>query len=300
MADFAIEKTKGDFLIVAAKRSLRPKNFGKKVDCPFDVGNESITPPTRLALPSENWRVRAFENAFPFLQRKGKFRLAKGSEWDSPAWGDHEVIVETNVHGEQFENFSSDQLRLCLAAYERREGELYSHKGVKYAFLFKNHGKAAGASIPHEHSQIISLPFVPPVIAAEEKASAKKCLHCELLRKERKNALFENDYFAAVRPSYARFPFEFWIVSKEHQNRFSDFDEAESDELMQALQESAKRCLKVSQDYNFFFHAAPPGGKLHFHVEVVPRTNVWAGAELGAGIIINSRAAKQAIEQLKA
>lgn len=300
MPEFVVEKTKGDVIIVAGKRASRPHIFGKKVDlCPFDAGSEKHTPPTTFALPAENdWRVRCFENGFPFLQRKGKFAaLTKNNP--TPAFGDHEVIVESDRHEEEFQDFSTDQVRLCFSAYEHREKEFYARKGTKYVLLFKNHGKAAGASIDHEHSQIISLPFVPPVVAAEEKACRKKCVFCELLKKEKENELFENDYFVAVRPSFARFPYEFWLVSKKHVGGFRDFDEAMADEFCVALKKCAKTALKVSESYNFLYHAAPPKGKLHFHVEVVPRTNNWAGAELGGGIIVNSKEASQAIEELR-
>ena len=300
MPFFLKEKTKGDLIIVAGKRSGRPHVFGKKVSwCPFDKKNEKHTPPTTFALPTEkNWRVRCFENGFPFLQRKGKFLPVTKS--NSPAaFGDHEVIVESDKHEDAFQEFSFDQLRLCFSAYRQREKALYAREGVKYVLLFKNHGKAAGASIDHEHSQIFSLPFVPPVVAAEEKSCGKKCVLCELLKKEGGNVVFENDYFVAVRPSYARFPYEFWLVSKKHIGGFRDFDEAMADEFCRALQQCAKTALKVCESYNFLYHSAPPKGKLHFHVEVVPRTNNWAGAELGGGIIINSKQASQAVEELK-
>jgi len=53
MPFFARDESKNALVIVASKRSKRPRVFGKKKICPFDFGNEKLTPPTRLALPDE-------------------------------------------------------------------------------------------------------------------------------------------------------------------------------------------------------------------------------------------------------
>ena len=41
-------------------------------------------------------------------------------------------------------------------------------------------------------------------------------------------------------------------------------------------------------DYNFFIHTAPvkDGSKkyYHWHIEILPKTSIWAGLELGTGI----------------
>jgi len=40
-------------------------------------------------------------------------------------------------------------------------------------------------------------------------------------------------------------------------------------------------------DYNFFIHTAPAKAKdvkhYHWHMEILPRTNIWGGLELGSG-----------------
>ena len=42
-----------------------------------------------------------------------------------------------------------------------------AHADAAYTALFKNHGPDAGASIPHVHSQLMPLSFVPPRIERE-------------------------------------------------------------------------------------------------------------------------------------
>ncbi len=70
-------------------------------------------------------------------------------------------------------------------------------------------------------------------------------------------------------------------------------------EFMKLLQKCIRAIYGVSKDYNVVYHAPPEGTGLHFHVEIYPRPNVWAGVELGTGIIINTKTEKEALATLK-
>src|SRR3989338_5779501 len=141
---FVKDKTKNLVVVQTSSRSKRPHLPSV---CPFCPGNESLTPPSTLCLPSAAWKVRCFPNAFPVVA------------------GAPEVIVETNVHGALFENFSREQLRWVFEAYQNRYRAL-SKKGG-YVFLFKNFGPKSGASIPHEHAQVVRFPFVQDMLLTE-------------------------------------------------------------------------------------------------------------------------------------
>ncbi len=306
MPEYVLEPTKQEIVVVAAKRAKRPTVFGKGVAaCPFCPGSEHTTPPTTFALPAKGkWQVRCFRNGFPILDAKAKFVTpSMWFSWKSPAFGEHEVIVETSQHGTLFQNLDDKQLSLIFQAYKQRFKQLSTRKGVECVFLFKNHGKAGGASIEHEHAQITALPFVPPVILREMafsslyKKEKGKCYFCEIKKLEG-GVLFENKHFVALRPSFARFPFEFWLVPKRHVEDFTQFSAQEEKEFMSSLSQSISKVFNVSQDYNVIFHNSPKGGGLHFHCEIIPRTNVWAGLELGTGVIVVSRSQKQAAEEL--
>ncbi len=304
--EYRLEATKKQLVIVANERSSRPLVFGKtKVTCPFDKGVEKVTPPTKLALPNErHWKTRVFDNAFAFLKRRGKFKPMKSGAlyWTSPAFGEHEVIVESDRHGALYHELGEEQLALVLQTYQKRFRVLAGQKGVECAYLFKNHGLKAGASIDHEHSQIVTMPFVPPVIQAEIDANRKagECLHCALLKRERKNVLGTQGSFTAVCPSYGRFPFETWVVPNEHVRTFNDFSAQDNRDFMRLLREVVARVYGVSHDYNIVFHNAPKTGDLHFHAEVCPRASVWAGFELGTGILVNPKTTEEALTALRA
>lgn len=305
--EFREDPSKGGIVIVANERAKRPEIFGTAL-CPFCKGAESTTPPATLALPSEaDWKVRSFRNLFAVLKPEGKYEAKTESDefWRSRAFGDHEVLVETDVHGKLFQEFSQEELALVFKMYKSRMIALSAAEGVRYAFLFKNHGRLAGASIEHEHAQMIALPFIPPAVQnevdsfEEHKDKHCSCLYCDLLRREKENYLFESENFAAMCPSFSRFPFEIWIMPKDHRNSMAEFNDSFGLEFVKLLQDCVKALYKVSKDYNVVFHNAPDGTDLHFHAEIYPRSNVWAGIELGAGLIVNIKTEKEAIAALK-
>lgn len=304
--EFRKDPIKGAMVIVANERALRP--LDPSVSCPFCKGAEKVTPPTKLALPTEkNWTVRCFDNAFAIVKPRGVFRPEKKGDvfYTSPAYGEHEVIVETPDHHQLFTDIKDpSHLAMVFRAYKQRYETLCKKKGTKYVHLFKNHGRLGGASLEHEHSQIISLPFVPALIQTEidnereYKKKTGKCIICELLEKEKENIILQNESFAVLCPSFARFPFETWIISLEHKKSIAQFSEFQGGQFMQALRTIVEAVFRVSRDYNIAYHNGIEGEDSHFHAEIYPRPNVWAGLELGTGIIVNTKTEKEAITAL--
>ncbi|HHH47153.1 MAG TPA: DUF4931 domain-containing protein, partial [Thiotrichales bacterium] len=154
-------------VLVATARSMRPRkaeepaprDTRRRVDtCPFCPGNEHMTPPTILALPDEaHWEVRIVENLYPVLgDDRETNTLVLGLQQAIDGYGRHEVIIDHNIHGIALHEMSVDHITLMLEAYRTRMAQLYeADDRLKYVLVFKNFGPAAGASIPHTHSQII-------------------------------------------------------------------------------------------------------------------------------------------------
>ncbi len=286
-------------IIAAPQRSKRP-HAHSHIGCPFDPLNEQMTPPATMEVatfenPKTNWRVRVFENKFPALTLREKFEKNKNI---TGAYGSQEVIVETSIHEEQFENFTDGQLSLVFDTYVNRFKHMSALLKVEYVFLGKNHGKEAGASIAHEHSQIFALPFVPDVVKSE--FAPKQCAFCKLLKKNtKKSIVFQNAKFAVVRPDVARFQLECWIIPKKHVAGFTDFSSATGLTFMKTLRETIRRVKKHTENYNVAFHPSAKNVDGHFHVEVYPLTEHLAMLELGANVFINSMDAKTALKKLK-
>ncbi len=306
--EFRQDYVQGSIVIMASKRAKRihlTKKKGKKL-CPFDKGNEHMTPPTIFALPNEkDWRVRVCENAFPAERPGGEFEKKKRFFWRSYAYGEHELIIETERHGQLFQNFSEEHLLEVFEAYLNRFRELQKKRKIEYVYLFKNHGPTAGASIDHEHSQIMAMPFIPQLVRKElanlriYRRHFDKCIFCDLIKKEEDNIIIENSSFVALVPSFGRFPYETWIIPKEHVRNFVEFTESMKLDYMLILRETLQRLSKVSSDYNIAHHAAPKMYDFHFHSEIYPRTTKLAGLELGAQVYINTKDEKEAVEELR-
>ena len=306
--EFRKDPTKDLRVIIANERGKRPTVFGQaKIGCPFDKGAEPTTPPTKYAHPSEKaWNVRCFDNSYALLKTDKPYEELTFARSSSYAHGEHEVIVETSEHDKLFHEFSEDELMGVFFAYAGRFVELEGEKGAKYVLLFKNHRRNAGASIEHEHSQIVSFPFVPEVQEREMKSyqnhfdQTGNCLYCDLITKEKGNILLENDSFTAICPSFSRFAFEVWILPRKHTKSIAEFTEKEATAYMGLLQECLRRVFHVLKDYNVVYHNAVKGEDFHFHAEIYPRSGSWAGVELGAGVIVNQKSEADALKALKA
>ena len=145
--------------------------------------------------------------------------------------------------------------------------------------LFKNHGAMAGASLPHLHSQIAAVPFVPPRIAREAEAfrRAPECPLCKV-----QEAVAENASFRMIDPGARMFSGERWIVPKRHAAEISSID---IDDLAAMLQIAARQ---VAGAYNWLFFNYPDAPRAHFYISVAPRVSPVAGFELETGTFVDA------------
>jgi UDPglucose--hexose-1-phosphate uridylyltransferase len=247
----------GDPVILAPDRDERP-NVYEGAPCPFCPGAESQTP-AEIARDGDPWRVRVFANKYP-------------------ATAQHEVIVESPDHDATFDQLSPDHAARAVEMMFARYRALRA--AAPYVCLFKNHGRAAGASIPHMHSQIVGTPFIPLRVAREGEAFATRCRLCAM---ETHPLIAETPHYRWIAPLGATFAYQQWIVPKAHGNEMD-----EPRELAALLQDSARAMLSVGEAFNWAFINFPQQERGHWYVELFPRTAVVAGFELGTGTFINT------------
>ncbi|HEX3580130.1 MAG TPA: DUF4931 domain-containing protein [Thermoanaerobaculia bacterium] len=241
----------GEPILYAPGRAERPR--WDSAVCPFCPGHEGETPP-EIARAGDPWRVRVFPNKFPFVEY-------------------HEVIVETREHDATFGTI--EHAADVVAIYVERYRALRPFGTVA---LFKNHGSMAGASLPHEHSQIAALPFVPPRIAREAEAF-RRAAECPLCKVQ--SAESENGSFRMIDPGARMFSGERWIVPKRH---MSEMSSANAADLAEMLQRAARRTPGA---YNWLFFNYPDVPRAHFYISVAPRVSPVAGFELETGTFID-------------
>lgn len=319
----------GRWVIIATERAKRPHDFkfdavgsiGDKV-CPFCEGNEKLTPPEvdvdrdpLMVKDSPNWSTRTVPNKYPALKNKPDLNIRNDGLFEvMNGVGEHEVIIEGTEHDKQLVDFSIEQIKKVIRVYKRRSIELGKDKRFKYVLIFKNYGLAAGASLEHAHTQLISLPIIPRRVK-EESVSAKSyfesnksCIFCDMIKQEKEagsREVCENEDFFAFCPFASRSPFEVSIVPKKHQASFTDITEGQIDNFAKILKEVLAKIKTLLKDppYNFVIHTTPLNGNsdssYHWHVEFMPKLSRIAGFEWGTGFYINPTPPEEASKYLK-
>lgn len=315
-----------DWVVVATGRGKRPHAFldkkrekflQPKSSCPF----ESFRPEALYTYPSvagrENmWQVQVVKNKFPAFSQRGVcavFHHTGPYQWTDGV-GHHEVVISRD-HRRSIAEMSTAHVEGILRAYQERYVVLQNKDCVEYVSIFHNHGSKAGASIAHPHSQIIAIPVIPPDVARSLIGSKKyfaqnsTCAHCVMIRHERRGksrVVYENEQFISFAPFASRTAFELRIYPKLHRSRFEHSTASEIASLAATLRTSLAKLFYGlhNPDYNFFLHTTPAKAEkdfshYHWHFEILPKTAVWAGFEIGTGIEISTIAPEQAAAFLR-
>ncbi len=276
--------------------------------CFFCPGREQDTPPELYVVADSNrapnsagWRVRVVPNKFPALVIEGDLDSRPLGLYDmSNGVGAHEVIIETPDHFKTLADLSFEEISDVLLAYQVRIQDLQKDPRFQYILVFKNYGALAGASIEHDHSQIIALPMIPKSVKEELEGAKRyfeyreRCIFCDMWRQERdeeERIIYENKDFITFTPFSCRFPFEMWILPKKHSCRFWEITDVERFELAKALKDALIRLklLLHNPPYNFVIHVAPLRKEYeyyHWHIEIMPRVSKVAGFEWGSGFYV--------------
>lgn len=315
----------GDWVLIATGRGKRPHTFIKEKrlrfeqpisECPFeDPQTTGHGEPLLIYYekgkkhrvkdakkPIKEWSLQVIKNKYPafgpgdcsIIYKEGPYKLMDGA-------GFHEIII-TRDHKKHFAVLPIKKVEEVIKAYQERYLALMEHKCVNYISIFYNHGQEAGASVSHPHSQLIAMPILPVDISRSLRGAERyreehgKCVHCRMLKweKEEKRSIFQNEYFIVYAPFVPRTAFELRVFPRKHKSNFEKINEIERKYLAEALWQALHRLHKGLKDpaYNFFIHTAPCDGKdydfYHWHIEILPKTAIWAGFELGTGIEIST------------
>ncbi|KAE8650263.1 hypothetical protein Csa_009807 [Cucumis sativus] len=235
------------WVIFSPARAKRPSDFKSKSPapsstdspqtCPFCIGQEHQCAPEIFRFPPQNpdWKVRVIQNLYPALSRDKDLDSSTSLSSDSLLWGClldgygfHDVIIESPVHSVHLSDLTPEDVAQVLLAYKKRILQLASDDNIKYVQVFKNHGASAGASMTHSHSQIVGLPVIPPSVTTRLDSMKQyfnqtgKCSLCHVPTKDL--LVDESVHFISVVPYAASFPFELWIVPRDHVSHFHELD----------------------------------------------------------------------------
>jgi len=305
----------GDWIVIAPGRSKRPHQLKtekrkkvSKAGCPFENPQKTDHKPPILIYGNgkngRNWEIQVIENKYPALTCKEKCTVFKkdGPYSVAEALGHHDIVI-TRAHDKNFADLPKNKARQVFEILRDRYLMLLNDKCLEYISMLHNWGPKAGASIYHPHYQIVAIPVIPPDVehslvgSHEYYKNHKKCVHCVMLDYEKKNkkrVIYENKGAIVFAPFVSKEPFEVRVFPKKHLPYFENTLDVDLDYVVDALQVALKKIKKnlKDPDYNFFIHTAPLKVKenfkhYHWHVEVIPKTSIAAGFELGTGIEIN-------------
>lgn len=280
---------KDEYVIIAPNRAKRPHRVGTIEEatgvchfCPENFKNETITYQDNNY--NGDWEIVSVINKFAAL-----------SVDNSDAYGQTEVIIETRRHGLDINDFSVDHIVRIFNAYIDRFTYLRNLDRIKHVIIFKNEGGKAGASIAHAHSQVIALPILPPKVKNEAKAYNKyrlehsSCPYCDIIKKEtdKQRVIWEDENLFVLSPYASEAPYGVWLLPKRHMWLISDLTRNEKESIAIALKIVLGKLDEFGISYNYFVENAVNAEDYHMHIKIAPRPNIWAGLELGTGIVIN-------------
>ena len=132
-------------------------------------------------------------------------------------------------------------------------------------------------------------------VRSHHASEAGSCLYCDVVAKERKarqRIVAEDERFVALAPYAARFPFETWILRKDHASAFESIPDSYRLLLARFLKDTWGRMDQILEDpsFNCYIHTAPRGDdgvSYHLHLEITPHLMKTAGFERGSGFYIN-------------
>ena len=309
----------GRWVAGATERARRPDSFSQAAKetvaardvCPFCPGHEAMTPPEVLAYRAAGtapntpgWWVRVVPNLYAAfrLEPDGQ-EHQDGRFWQRDAIGACEVLISSPDHRATTPLLPRRQVEEIVQSYVDRYRQHARNPALEHVLVLYNHGRPAGASLEHPHSQLYAVSLIPPSFL-DELAGARRfheahteCVFCRTLEDERRagaRVIFENEAFTVFVPYAARTPFETWIMPRRHSASFGDLEAAiEKPAFAEALQLTVKSLYEGLNDppFNYYIHSAPLKADVsnlyHWHLELIPKLSTAAGFELGTGIWIN-------------
>lgn len=296
-SELRLDLVSGDWVVIAENRAQRPESLAT-TDCPF-CGHDKIV---------------SVSNDFPaFSYGDSLNERSDGPNKIMDGIGYHEVVIYPD-HNRDLHQFSVKELKEMTDVFQARYLDLINKEFIKYVFVFHNHGKEAGASVAHPHSQIIAIPVIDPQLRDSIEGAEnfylknKKCVYCEMIdwdMKDGRRVIYENEKFVALCPFAPQSDFEVRIYPKMHNSRFEKITEEEKMLFADALKTALHKIYNGLNGpaYNFYIHTAPAGNHdehYHWHLVILSKLQTPpAGFEFSAGMQINTIAPEKAAELLR-
>ena len=203
-------------------------------------------------------------------------------------------------------DLSPDDVETAMGVWRER---MRAHADSAYVHLIVNEGRDAGASLPHTHSQLYALPFVPAAIARERERFTAYALRthgrnllADLIQEEvrlRERTVAIDDEAVAICPYASHVPFEMQVVPRTPRKSFDD-EGPLCARMLHDLLGRLERMLGALPPLNLWVRTAPSGAEYFcWRIDILPRLTKLAGLEMGTGVNLNVMPPEKAAEELR-
>lgn len=228
-----------------------------------------------------------FDNDFPALRMDlPQEDIRDGLLLARSEFGICRVVCFSPAHDVTLSQMEPAAIRRIVDVWASQQAELGALHNIQHVQIFENRGAMMGCSNPHPHCQIWATSSLPNEPAKELAGflgygrSKGACILCDYLAQERdaqERLVSENDFFSAVVPFWAIWPYEMLLVSKRHAGSIGDLASEERDalaNLLKKLTSAYDRLFGVPFPYSMGFHQRPtdkrPHPEWHLHAHYYP------------------------------
>ncbi len=200
---------------------------------------------------------------------------------DHPLFKDHSVrgtcrvICYSPRHDLTLPEMPLPTIRQVVDLWAEQVTEL--GKIYQWVQVFQNKGAQMGASNPHPHGQIWASDFLPNEVAREHRQQRTyfekfgrpllvDYVQLEIEREER--IVVQNEYWLALVPYWAVWPFETIVIPRRHVLRIPDLNESERGALADILKRLLTKydnLFEIEFPYSMGWHGAPFGNEDYQH-----------------------------------
>jgi UDPglucose--hexose-1-phosphate uridylyltransferase len=203
-----------------------------------------------------------------------------------PERGISRVVCFSPKHNLTLPEMPLEAIENIIRTWQKEYTDLGSIEYIKHVQIFENKGAVMGCSNPHPHGQIWAQSSLPTEVEKTQKNlkayfnKHNSNLLQDYVKQEialNERIVIENDYFVALVPFWAIWPYETMIVSKRHLGKITDFTEEETTDFALTLKQLTTKydnLFETSFPYSSGIHQTPTDGELHpewqFHMHFYP------------------------------
>ena len=273
----------GEWILVSPHRTKRP--WQGKVEKPVEDNRPSYDPNCYLCpgnmrasgVQTPNYdQVYAFTNDFPALLLdtstetfEDGLLMAKGEV------GTSRVICFSPDHSLTLPQMDHKDIVKVLDLWQDEYRTLGANPSINHVQIFENKGDIMGCSNPHPHGQIWAQSSIPEEVvkkSANQKTyfeSTGRSLLGDYLAQEVEKGerlIVENDFFVALVPFWAVWPYEAMIIPREqviNLDKISNEQKEGFADILKKLTIRYDNLFECSFPYSAGIHQAPTDGSNH-------------------------------------